>query len=313
MNIPAFFIVGTPKAGTSSLYDYLCDHSEIVMSNPKEPHYFCQDFSEKLRVGNSVTDYLTKCFGGSEYDGKLRGEATSTYLYSDEAVPNILALNAAAKFIVMLRNPYDMALALHSQCVRDGDENVRSFDEAWQLQELRAMGLKVPPKCREKKFLQYASFCKTGTQVERLLQLAPLGNIHFVFFEDFCHSTEKEFSSILEFLGVKHRALRSFPIRNTRKDMRSFAVGEALNRLPNWLISIVSVTKRLLGIRSLGFMRRVRSFNEKPSQRNEPDYVTIRAMEDVFEKEINKLSQLTGRDLSIWSKGSRPAERSKYV
>ena len=37
---PNFFIVGAPKAGTSSLYAYLKDIPGIYMSPIKEPNYF---------------------------------------------------------------------------------------------------------------------------------------------------------------------------------------------------------------------------------------------------------------------------------
>ena len=35
-----FFIVGAPKAGTTSLYHYLNEHSDIEMSSQKEPDFF---------------------------------------------------------------------------------------------------------------------------------------------------------------------------------------------------------------------------------------------------------------------------------
>ena len=35
-----FFIVGAPKAGTTSLYSYLNQHHSISMSLVKEPNYF---------------------------------------------------------------------------------------------------------------------------------------------------------------------------------------------------------------------------------------------------------------------------------
>ena len=35
-----FFIVGAPKAGTTSLYHYLNEHLEVEMSSQKEPDYF---------------------------------------------------------------------------------------------------------------------------------------------------------------------------------------------------------------------------------------------------------------------------------
>ena len=41
---PNLFIIGAPKAGTSSLYDYLSGHPDIYMSPVKEPFYFATDF-----------------------------------------------------------------------------------------------------------------------------------------------------------------------------------------------------------------------------------------------------------------------------
>jgi len=42
-----FFIVGAPKAGTTSLYSYLSQHPEIEMSTIKEPDYFSNEFIEE--------------------------------------------------------------------------------------------------------------------------------------------------------------------------------------------------------------------------------------------------------------------------
>ena len=38
-----FFIVGAPKAGTTSLYHYLNEHPKISMSSVKEPNYFSHE------------------------------------------------------------------------------------------------------------------------------------------------------------------------------------------------------------------------------------------------------------------------------
>ena len=47
-----FFIVGAPKAGTTSLYHYLNEHLQIEMSSQKEPDYFSdkaiQDNEQKM-------------------------------------------------------------------------------------------------------------------------------------------------------------------------------------------------------------------------------------------------------------------------
>src|ERR1022692_2524437 len=42
---PNFFLVGAPKAGTTSLYHYLRQHPQIYMSPIKEPNYFASEIS----------------------------------------------------------------------------------------------------------------------------------------------------------------------------------------------------------------------------------------------------------------------------
>ena len=37
---PNFFIVGTPKSGTTSLFHYLQEHPEVFIPSLKEPHFF---------------------------------------------------------------------------------------------------------------------------------------------------------------------------------------------------------------------------------------------------------------------------------
>ncbi len=41
--LPNFFIVGAPKAGTTSLYHLLTQHPQIYMSPVKEPCYFASE------------------------------------------------------------------------------------------------------------------------------------------------------------------------------------------------------------------------------------------------------------------------------
>src|ERR1700686_4028802 len=41
--LPNFFVVGTGKAGTTSLHDYLGQHPQIYMSPVKEPSYFADE------------------------------------------------------------------------------------------------------------------------------------------------------------------------------------------------------------------------------------------------------------------------------
>ena len=52
--LPNFFIVGTGKAGTTSLYHYLQQHPQIYMSPIKEPCYFAAE----IRPDNLTSTHL---------------------------------------------------------------------------------------------------------------------------------------------------------------------------------------------------------------------------------------------------------------
>ena len=72
------------------------------------------------------------------------------------------------RFVVMIRNPLDLAYALHSQLLYGGDENVEDFATAWRLQDERRRGESLPPGARDFKSLLYGDVAKLGEQVERL-------------------------------------------------------------------------------------------------------------------------------------------------
>src|ERR1700677_205240 len=52
LKLPNFFIVGAPKAGTTSLYHYLDQHPQIYMSPMKETFYF----AEEMRPRNCAVE-----------------------------------------------------------------------------------------------------------------------------------------------------------------------------------------------------------------------------------------------------------------
>ena len=45
---PTFLILGTSKAGSTSLYHYLSQHPDIFMSQPKEPPFFQVEYQRGI-------------------------------------------------------------------------------------------------------------------------------------------------------------------------------------------------------------------------------------------------------------------------
>ena len=91
-------IIGTQKAGTSSLHHYLSQHPDIVGSRPKEVGYF----QRNMHFGATLDDYR-RAFRGSHE--RLHFEATPEYLYHPNVATAIHDVYPTMKFIVLLREP----------------------------------------------------------------------------------------------------------------------------------------------------------------------------------------------------------------
>jgi sulfotransferase family protein len=137
---PNFFILGAPKCGTTSLARWLGDHPNIFMAPQKEPHFFNTDD----RRGVATLVEYEDLFRNAQREHVAVGEASVWYLSSSQAVRNILQYNPNARFIVMVRNPIEMAPALHGEMLISGLECIKDFSRAWNAQEERRQGLHLP-------------------------------------------------------------------------------------------------------------------------------------------------------------------------
>jgi len=294
MKEPNFFIIGAPKSGTTALASYLSEHPQVFMSDPKEPHHYNTDiehgsFKDRNR-------YLA-LFEPANRDHIAVGEASVWYLYSRDAVPRILGDYASAKFLVMLRNPIDMAPSLHEQMVFSGFESAKVFWTAWMLQNARREGRQVPTWCPDRKLLLYKSACSIGAQYARLRRLVPPENLLPILFDDFRDSPRDVWLSVMNFLRVDDDGRKAFPAVNAAKERRSMF----LKRLSD----SYAAGRSRLGFAGFGtglwdwIARWNISERRRPPQPSE-----LRSLlETEFAGEIETLSKALGRDLEGWVSG----------
>ena len=298
MNQPNFFIVGAPKCGTTALSEYLRDHPNVFISEPKEPHYFAFDF-EQYRVKKNWSEYLN-LFASSTSEHTAIGEGSVFYLCSSVALEKIKEYNPQAKIIVMLRNPVDMIYSFHSQLVFTADESEKDFEKAWRLQETRQQGKQIPSQCREPAFLQYAEMGKLGQQIEKLQAVFPAEQVKIVLFEDFVKSTKNVYDEVLGFLAVPDDKRIEFIRINENKSHKMGAIGNFTAKPPALLTNVALKARDMLGIKELGILDTIRSFNTKVAAR-EPLSDSLRSeMIEEFTPDIQKLARLIDRDLSHW-------------
>jgi hypothetical protein len=289
---PDFFIAGAPKCGTTSLWNYLRAHPAVFMPANKEPNYFCSDLPAE-RVG-TLAEY--EALFSSAPPHALTGEASVFYLYSKVAISQIMAHNANARIIVMLRNPVEATRSMHAFRWNNRLEDVADFEQAWRLQGARLEGLHLPPRWPYPVLLQYGAQNSYAPQVRRLLAQVPREQCLFLLFEEFFADPARQFARVLEFLGLPPDPARTvFPVVNQTVGLRSLRLHQLLRQPPPALLALRPVAH------ALGFHpgRALQSLNRVAGERP-PLRVAFRAeLEEYFSVDVAELERLLGRRL--WS------------
>lgn len=294
MKKPNFFIIGAPKCGTTALSEYLREHPEVFFSEPKEPHFFNEDFAD--RYTTTMGNYM-ELFDAAGAHHKAVGEGSVFYLSSSVAVKQILAFQPAARFVVMLRNPADMAYSLHSQALYSFGEDVVEFEMAWRLQKARSQGHCMPRFCREPKRIAYADLCAMGKQLHRLYETVSSDRIKVIFFDDFVADTQSTYNEVLAFLKLSSDRRTEFPPANVSRTFKS----RRLDRITRYGGACWVGAKRRFGIdvklRVSGWIKKMNTVEKRrpPLTKEFSEELRLFFRDDVYE-----LSQLTGRDLSHW-------------
>ncbi|RME13963.1 MAG: sulfotransferase [Ardenticatenia bacterium] len=289
MKRPSFFIIGAPKCGTTSLARWLGEHPNIYMSPIKEPNFFNEEGPNAV----SSLEQYEALFAKANETHLAVGEASTHYLFSRTAVPNILAYAPEARFIVCVRNPVEMAPALHAERVWQRKETIGDFEQAWRLQTARREGRHVPPTAKgHPHVLQYGEYCRLGAQLERLYTHVSPERVCVIVLDDMAQNPRRVYQHVLSFLNLPDDGRTDFPVHNRRKRVRSV--------WGNMVIHTLGRFKRRLGIQpSLGVGRLLVRLNRaKTPQGLSP---ALRAeLCTYFHDDILLLQTLLQRDLRDW-------------
>jgi hypothetical protein len=297
---PNFFIVGAPKCGTSSLINTLRWHPNVYVPLSYEPQFFSTDFKDVI---DYTTDSYLELFSGVSEKQHAVGEKSVIYLYSNVATKNILEFDADARLIVMLRNPVDLLHSWHAQLYYSFLEDIEDFTAAWEAQEKRARGELIPPRCAIPFALQYREIGMLGKYVKKLLTDAPREQIKIIFMEDFHKDSDAVYRESLEFLQVPYEPRRDPRKLNSNKRHRYRWLGETLAHDTHTRGSrLINGFCRLPVLRNYPVKYWLHEFN-KIEYKRPPLSQEMRAMLiDEFREDVAELADLTGRDLSHWSK-----------
>ena len=280
-----FFIAGMPRSGTTSLYTYLKQHSEIFLSLYKEPHFFSSDLTQSSYNIQDI-DLYDSLFQGAG-DKKIRGEGSVWYLTSQVAAKAIKDYNPQARIIIMLRNPVDMIYSLHSLYLRTGNEDIVDFSTAIQAIPRRKQGDSIPSGAYFPEGLIYTEVGLYYDKIKGFLDVFGAGSIHFVIFDKFSQDTATCYSEILEFLGVDSSFKAQFDSRKASSLVRGKVIEQIRCAHP--------VVKEMLS--------RKTGKDSHMGPKRPPLSQEIRVeLNAHFSGDLEKTSRLIGRDLTHWSK-----------
>jgi hypothetical protein len=288
---PNFFIIGAPKCGTTSLANWLSAHPEVYIPPVKEPHFFNTDMNY---INTSNTRQYQRLFKGVRDHHAAAGEASVFYLYSNNAVFNIEQYQPHARYLVLLRNPVDMAYSLHEQMVVAANENVEDFWEAWQLANQRARGYRIPNGCRDHRIINYYEICRLGHQVEKLHETILPNRILFLLLDDLKSDPRSAYLRVLSFLNVRDDGRATFPTRNPAKQRRSM--------LARRIVKGANDVRRRSGVPRLGtgLMSVADKWNTVYRPRSSMEHEVRSELQKVFAPEIERLEAQIGRNISEW-------------
>ena len=295
-NKPNFLLVGAAKSGTTSLFNYLTQHSDIYIPEVKECRFFSQlpknykGLGAEFFPNSGITDERVYFKLFCEHEDKVCGDMSNDYLYYyEKSIKNIKKyLGNEIKIVIVLRNPIDRAYSNYMHHIRDGWENI-SFEQALDDENKRI----------EENWGWSYHYVKTGMyyyQVKAYLDNFRQTKIYFFEELKFQDSLLKDLYAFLEVRFTKEL-----------KDNKEYNVsGYPRNKLVHNFLNKDNAIKKIIkpvvnSILPKGSIQKVVSNIQnknlkKVSMKND----TRERLKNVFEDDIKKLSNLIEMDLSHW-------------
>ncbi len=191
---PNFFIIGAPRAGTTSLYQYLKEIPGIYLSPIKEPNYFSGKTIPDKKPYRPIRDsesYLD-LFGQTK-DEKIVGEASTNYLYDPEAINLIHEKIPNARILISLRDPVERAWS-HYMLLKNSGWKHYPFSEQIKRELKNEINFKKP-HIRLKAGLY-------SEDVKKYLDLFGKKQVKIIIFEEWIKNIKNTIEDILQFLDL---------------------------------------------------------------------------------------------------------------
>ncbi len=288
MTLPTFFVAGTARSATTTLYQYLRYHPEVFVTKIKEPRFFAFEPDNPDHATASRRRLPIRTL--EEYEAlyeevageKAIGEASPQYLYSTHARRQIHAMIPDARLVFCLRNPAHRAYSEYLMSVNNGRER-RPFAQVVAEDTDR--------------IVSYAYYAALTPWFQRF----EADQIKVVLFEDVRRDIKAVMQGIYRFLGADDRHWVQLEERRNMGGIPKSASRQAVIHATHSLVTRSQVSRFIPRPLRINLHKRFYRFSNSnltkaPALPNE-----LRAqLTELFCSDTEQLEGLLERNLSAW-------------
>lgn len=295
MTLPNFLIIGAPKGGTTSIFNYLRQHPQVFLCPVKEAGFFWAS-GAPMRIEGPGAELLKprivsdrqryEALFESAGSRKAVGEASVRYLSEPRSPELIYELIPQAKLIASLRQPADRAFSSFVRNLRDGLEPCRDFGSAIAKERQGKRQGWVFGRYLDKGFYHRS--------LERYLAFFERRQLFISLFEDLLEDPHALLKRMFRFLEVDD----SIEVDLSRHHNPSGVIrNPALRLFWTHTSKIKGLARPLIpaGLRQKASEWMIRDLEKPPFPAELRQELT-----DYYREDIEKLQDLIGRDLSGW-------------
>ncbi len=286
-----FIVVGTAKAGTTSLFHVLKNHPDIFIPEKKEMNFFNHGTDSKIGPNEKyLNDYpleienINQYFDYYKNSKKINGDISPVYLYNYKTtIKNIKKYcGDEIKIIIILRNPINRAYSQYMHAIREGWEDKNFYNALMDEREREANGISYN--------FYYAKFGNYYLQVKAFIE--EFKNVRIYFYEELFNDIF--YKDLFEFLEVEKIKIKKTPQLNKTGTPKLFFLKKVLDVLKS--IKILKIFIEYLGLKD--YYLKIKYWNLK---KDKMDNTSYNYLKKYFEDDIKKLEKLLNRNLDFWS------------
>ena len=277
LDSPNLFFVGPGKAGTTSIFHYLNNHSAVYTSEVKEFNYFPvkYDRSHYSPVNPLTLKSYLKYFN-STGSFRYRVDASPSHIDYFATSPLLIKLlSVDARIVITLRNPFEASYSAYKMMIREGREE-RPFNDIFLSNEKRN------PYLSSRLYARLHAGVRSPS-VQAFIQMFQANPPHIIIYDEFAADNNKALRQLQSYLGLNIEEINDgiiYHVDPSRVSRSSQKSDDRMSTFQAKKSDMVTIQPK---------------WYDDPNNRKAYDIVC-----EVWANDILKLSKLIDKDLSNW-------------